>query len=1424
MTKKAFNSKESSSLHVNDSLSKDLALSTADAWGDWLSELERVALKVYEIKPSQLVADKRREQGISRDYKGREILELLQNAADAAKKANKRGRVRVELNPTGLVVANTGVGFTTGGVKSLQTADLSPKRSKNSKLIGSKGLGFRSVLNWSRHPVILSGALHLAYNIRYAESLIEKLANQVDEVRAVLEDEQAIGGSPIPLLPFPIHLNSEINKEYIEDSDLLARCEVLKAEGFDTVIAMPFDRGTCFDNAHQQLQQLRPEFLFFSEWIEILSVSIKNNQLELPIIDKTWQSLLQDDEAVVLLEKDHLAGTETKKCWRLFTDSGDIDKSLLRDSDDPDNYHLVVALQEEGLAEPANLYSFFPTSIPLPLHALCHASLDLEQNRKHLQEGDANRFVLQRLAIFLANIIERQLTVSNNPYRAIDLLAPSYLLQDYPEAILFLQKTLIDEIKTKNILPTVTGELLAADKSEFLPSRLYNFNWLPKGVFPSTIIPRNKLDKQLFEKLGVEELKGNEFIKLLRNAGLTIEQRASVARGLINERFDADYCYQGLLLDASGNELLEDDSVYLPGSSLGANLVFPKWANVKILNNQLWDILRTNKVRDSAKALSVFGVQEYSLGNLIAGLVSSANRATETLNEFDVRSDLLRSLYELYIQYNENRPVFPANVSAILLNKNNEWVKAKGLYFSTGYSVGGNIVSHLYKKSPEKLVTKSEVFCDLGLGRDVLFEFFQWLGVETWPRYVTSKIIDDDYLDFTFSKINYPAVFDDNYVYKTIEEMPWNCKFQTVKSLDGINTIVTSESDAILAWLDNDERAMTWLKCFDTNGILSFIPSGCRNTRVYKGELPSYVYWKIKYSPWLNSSEDKALAPADCMVNDAAVAGIFPRPVAPTKDTMKLYSLDSNLLKHAWLNAGVRSGIEDLDSEEIYTLLLELPSKDPTGKLVKKLYNWLIKTVDFVVDETGSNYQKFKTNGVILAQKEDELGYFPVKDVYHVDVEGFPLELLKSLPVASLLKKRGADKVRRLFGVNVLDKVAVNEQVVRHSAVACTEEANKLFQLSKKYIEIYRHNHSAKPQLLKAFKRLQLVVCSQVQTQITFKDETLINHLPPWTYAIEDEQLFVSCDRVNDIEASNPLLANAIGDAIASIFGLNEGTPFAQIYQCDESNRAELLGKMLGDELDDDLDKHLQALIEESAQQAIPDFTVYVGAISTEKPPIVTPPTSSKSTNQTGSADTESQVHPVSWNVPDSLEVEQEDHVPVPPGESVRKRVSSTGSGGSNSGGTSTPTLPVSDGKAGENLAMLFEEAQGRFPLYVGHITGYETIACDVLSFRSAEDRESFANEKDQSTALIERVIEAKEKWSGGRVKLTTNEVNTAAQWKGKYYIYRFKPINAADAEYELKMLNNPLSQLTAVASSIEISLDAASTSQQFRIRRKDLK
>ncbi|AZP11203.1 sacsin N-terminal ATP-binding-like domain-containing protein [Undibacterium parvum] len=1395
--------------------SLDLMLVNAREWSEWLKQQQSVALQVYKIKPAQLIADQRREQGISRDYKGREILELLQNAADAAKKCDQRGDIRVELNPEGLIVANTGLGFTTGGVKSLQTADLSPKRGKKNQFIGSKGLGFRSVLNWSRQPIILSGSLQIAFSSRYAQELVERLRRQFSSVQEELAKHPA--EDSVPLLPFPIDLNSDEHHGFDENSGIFGRCQALRAEGYETIIGMPFDRAHSYENAINQLKLLRPEFLLFSDSIASLSISVvANNKAD--SWEKLWRSDVISQSLITLIEVD--CETEAESCsrWQLFTQIDEIPEEYLRDHDDPDSYHLVVALPEQGLAEPANLYSFFPTEIPLPLHALCHATLELTQNRKHLQEGEANEFVLERLALFLAMIFEQQTEMSCDSYRALDLLAPASLLQNYQTDIKTLQNALINAIKTKNVFPVLSGERLKATETTSFQVGGNSMRWLPEKIFPAIVIARNNSDKQLFDLLGVKSLDGKQFVSLLRAAGeISLEERAAVALGVINQGLGQEYCYKGLLIDSQGNELCEDDSVYLPGGSLGNALEFPTWAKIKILNEQLWEVLRGNKVRDSAKALSVFDVHEYALGNLIAGLVSSANAALLVHDENQTRSELLQSLFALYNLYqnNEDRPEFPKRLNVFLLNHNSKWRSTKELYYGFGYSATGNIVSQLYQSAPEKLTAEPLEYEKLGIKGNSRTPFLAWLGVSEWPNIMEIKTIEPAFLTFAKPRLKYPAAFIENtsHIFNSADELPRNCTFQSVKSLDGLDVILSSESDAILAWLASDPRTLSWLKPMPEHGTLGFLPSGCWNQRNYKGELPSYIFWKIKHSSWLSSIAGKPLAPVDCMVNDAAVAGLFPTPILPSKETILNLGLSHSLMKHALLAAGVRESIDDLDSEEIYSLMLELPAKDPSGNLAKKLYNWLIKTVDFKPDEGGKNYKTFTEKGSIFAKQGDVQEYFPVAETYHVDVEGFPQELLKSLPVASFLKKRGAGKVRRIFRVNVLDKEAVNEKVTHYNVAACSEQANKHFQTAKRYIEIYRHSQVAKAPGRAVFESLQLVVCNHVKSEITFRQQTLDNELPPWTYSIQADQLYVCCNPLYSDEPNNPLLANTIGDAIASIFELNDGNSFSNIYRCDEKNRTELLRKMLGDQLDDDLDAMLLALREQAVGQLLPEPLVTMGPVPKISLTVTTTPPSATPLAQTIVTESEPPVQ--NWNVPSTIGVESVEHVPESPGTRVRIRVSGGGSGSGSSAGRIAPT---SDGKAGENLTMLFEQQQGRFPLYIGHITGYDTIAADVLSFRSADDLALFESGEDQNAVLVERVIEAKEKWAGGSVNLTVNEVNTAAQWKNKYYIYRFMPIKATTSEYELKVLCNPLSQLDAVTSSIEISLDIAATSQKFRV------
>ncbi|MDE6444105.1 MAG: hypothetical protein K2K64_06775, partial [Muribaculaceae bacterium] len=97
-----------------------------------------------------------------KQYREREILELLQNADDAG---SSRVDIILDTRHKTLEVRNSGpdtIPFKEEGIKSIMYANLSPKKGLN--YIGAKGLGFRSILNWSDHIIIRSGNTELEFS------------------------------------------------------------------------------------------------------------------------------------------------------------------------------------------------------------------------------------------------------------------------------------------------------------------------------------------------------------------------------------------------------------------------------------------------------------------------------------------------------------------------------------------------------------------------------------------------------------------------------------------------------------------------------------------------------------------------------------------------------------------------------------------------------------------------------------------------------------------------------------------------------------------------------------------------------------------------------------------------------------------------------------------------------------------------------------------------------------------------------------------------------------------------------------------------------------------------------------------------------------------------------------------------------------
>src|SRR6266496_5618675 len=98
--------------------SKPAMSSSALSHRQFVEELAANQLKIYRLQPKELVGHFNREQSAVNSYRGRQVLELLQNADDAG--ANYAGETRILLHLTQdyLAVANTGELFSRAGFES----------------------------------------------------------------------------------------------------------------------------------------------------------------------------------------------------------------------------------------------------------------------------------------------------------------------------------------------------------------------------------------------------------------------------------------------------------------------------------------------------------------------------------------------------------------------------------------------------------------------------------------------------------------------------------------------------------------------------------------------------------------------------------------------------------------------------------------------------------------------------------------------------------------------------------------------------------------------------------------------------------------------------------------------------------------------------------------------------------------------------------------------------------------------------------------------------------------------------------------------------------------------------------------------------------------------------------------------------------
>jgi hypothetical protein len=197
--------------------------------------------KIYKSSPDDMISAYNRELETEKEYNGRQLLELLQNADD-----QESDEVYIELDTTNhqLMIANKGETckpFSLDGIKSLMISNLSSKVTK--KYIGNKGLGFRSIINWSEKVTINSNNLDISFSKEIVNNIFDELFTEEEWNSFVIKRNLPQGTRPIPFLAIP---------EIIEKQQ----------EEWATKIIIYY-KNNFFEDIKKQIDDLKEEILLF---------------------------------------------------------------------------------------------------------------------------------------------------------------------------------------------------------------------------------------------------------------------------------------------------------------------------------------------------------------------------------------------------------------------------------------------------------------------------------------------------------------------------------------------------------------------------------------------------------------------------------------------------------------------------------------------------------------------------------------------------------------------------------------------------------------------------------------------------------------------------------------------------------------------------------------------------------------------------------------------------------------------------------------------------------------------------------------------------------------------------------------------------------------------------------------------------------
>jgi hypothetical protein len=332
--------------------------------------LRRATLDAWAASPARFREDANAEEDLALGgYRDRLVVELAQNAADAAQRAKVPGRLRLTLREGVLAAANTGAPLDAAGVESLSTLRASAKRDETETAVGRFGVGFSAVLAVSDEPALVGRSGGVRWSLAEAREMAAEAAAE----NPVLADELRRRDGHVPLLRLPLP------------------AEGTAPDGYDTVVVLPLRDGAAEDLAARLLAAV-------DEALLLTLPGLGEVVIDTPEGARTLTRHRQDESTVVVGDSR----------WRVESDGGPLETALLADRPVEERlrpfWSVTWAVPVDADGAPARprtasvVHAPTPTDEPLGLPGLLIVSLPLDTTRRRPAPGPLTDFLLEKAA------------------------------------------------------------------------------------------------------------------------------------------------------------------------------------------------------------------------------------------------------------------------------------------------------------------------------------------------------------------------------------------------------------------------------------------------------------------------------------------------------------------------------------------------------------------------------------------------------------------------------------------------------------------------------------------------------------------------------------------------------------------------------------------------------------------------------------------------------------------------------------------------------------------------------------------------------------------------------------------------------------------------------------------------------------------